>query len=381
MSQIFPKEILDNTVEVHLFKHKIRTQIIYSVVLISFIAALIALPFIYLDIYTTSKGIIKPQKERVNIISLYTGKVVENFLKENKYVKKGDTLLAIDNKIVKQKIQLLQKKINETQNYIWDLDLLVKAPNEVDSLITPKYQKELMQYRQKLRELDTKLKKVKTDYYRQLKLYRKRVIAKVEYLDSKYKLNVAKDEKAFYIKQQINNWQAAMSQYETELEQLKSNLEQSQQEQTQYYIQAPVAGTIQNLIGIDKGSNISAGTTICQISPDTDLVAECYVPPTDIGLLKAGNRVKFQIDAFNYQQWGMATGKVMDISKDVSMMNNTPMFKVRCKLDNKSLFLKNGTEGKLKKGMTLRARFLVANRSLFDLLYDKIDDWFNPSKN
>ncbi len=261
------------------------------------------------------------------------------------------------------------------------MDLLVKAPDEVDSLITPKYQKELMQYRQKLRELDTKLKKVKTDYYRQLKLYRKRVIAKVEFLDIKYKLNVIKNEKAFYIKQQINTWQTTMSQYETELEQLKSNLEQSRQEQTQYFIQAPVGGTIQNLIGIDKGSNISAGTTICQISPDTDLTVECYVPPTDIGLLKAGNSVKFQIDAFNYQQWGMASGKVIDISKDVSMMNNTPMFKVRCKLDDKSLFLKNGTEGKLKKGMTLRARFLVANRSLFDLLYDKVDDWFNPSKN
>ena len=192
--------------------------------LLSLISALIAMHFIHLDIYTTSKGIIKPQKERVNIISLYSGKVIGNFLKENKYVKRGDTLLIIDNKIVKQKTQLLRKKIEETQNYIWDLDLLVKAPDEVDSLITPKYQKELMQYRQKLRELDTKLKKVKTDYYRQLKLYRKRVIAKVEYLDSKYKLNVVKDEKAFYIKQQINNWQAAMSQYETELEQLKSNL-------------------------------------------------------------------------------------------------------------------------------------------------------------
>ena len=381
MSQIFPKEILNNTTEVHIFRNKVKTQIIYSVVLLSFIGALVALPFIHLDIYTSSKGMIKPVKERVNITSLYTGKVVESFLQENEYVNIDDTLLIIDNKLVRQKIQLIQKKIEETQNYIWDLDLLVKAPDEVDSLMTPKYQKELLQYHQKLRELNTKLKKVKTDYYRQLKLYRKSVIAKVEYLDSKYKLNVIKNEKAFYIKQQINTWQATMSQYETELEQLKSNLEQSQQEQTQYYIQAPVAGTIQNLIGIDKGSNIGAGTTICQISPDTDLVAECYVLPSDIGLLKSGNRVKFQVDAFNYQQWGMATGKVMDISKDVSMINNTPTFKVRCKLDDKSLFLKNGTEGKLKKGMTLRARFLVANRTLFDLLYDKVDDWFNPSKN
>jgi membrane fusion protein, peptide pheromone/bacteriocin exporter len=29
--------------------------------------------------------------------------------------------------------------------------------------------------------------------------------------------------------------------------------------------------------------------------------------------------------------------------------------------------------------MTLRARFVVARRSIFQLLYDKADDWLNPA--
>jgi HlyD family secretion protein len=29
--------------------------------------------------------------------------------------------------------------------------------------------------------------------------------------------------------------------------------------------------------------------------------------------------------------------------------------------------------------MTLRARFIVAERSLWQLLYDKVDDWMNPA--
>ena len=32
-----------------------------------------------------------------------------------------------------------------------------------------------------------------------------------------------------------------------------------------------------------------------------------------------------------------------------------------------------------EKGMTLNARFLLTERTLFDLLYDKVDDWLNPS--
>jgi HlyD family secretion protein len=47
-------------------------------------------------------------------------------------------------------------------------------------------------------------------------------------------------------------------------------------------------------------------------------------------------------------------------------------------LDNPILRLKSGQEGEIKKGMTFNARFVIARRSLFQLLYDKVDDWLNP---
>jgi hypothetical protein len=37
-------------------------------------------------------------------------------------------------------------------------------------------------------------------------------------------------------------------------------------------------------------------------------------------------------------------------------------------------------KGNLKKGMTVSAHFKLARRSLFDLLYQKMDDWVNPSQ-
>jgi HlyD family secretion protein len=34
----------------------------------------------------------------------------------------------------------------------------------------------------------------------------------------------------------------------------------------------------------------------------------------------------------------------------------------------------------IKKGMTVQVRFLVTRRTLFQLLFDKADDWLNPNR-
>ena len=75
----------------------------------------------------------------------------------------------------------------------------------------------------------------------------------------------------------------------------------------------------------------------------------------------------------------MATGKIVDIGKDIELINETPIFKIRCKVDQKYLTLKNNFKGNIKKGMTFNARFKLTERTLFQLLYDKVDDWLNPS--
>ena len=130
---------------------------------------------------------------------------------------------------------------------------------------------------------------------------------------------------------------------------------------------------------MDAGSFINAGEGFAEISPNTKLLVECYVNTMDIGLLRLNDTANFQIDAFNYNQWGLANGTIIDIGKDVEYMDNTMVFKVRCSLNKKELKLKNGYRGRLKKGMTLNAQFKLTERSLFDLLYDKVDDWVNPN--
>ena len=78
---------------------------------------------------------------------------------------------------------------------------------------------------------------------------------------------------------------------------------------------------------------------------------------------------------------GNIPGKVTEISSDsLTDCQGNSFYKVKCQMERNYLMLKSGQKGILKKGMTVSAHFMITRRSLFDLLYQKIDDWANPKQ-
>lgn len=381
MKQIFPKEILESTVAAHQFKHGTKSKVIYAIIIIAILVLLISLPFIKVDIYTSARGIIKPDKERLSVASLNSGKIVSVNLKNNKRVQEGDTLLVLDNTIISEKLKLSSNQISDIRLFINDLTYLIENKSvSVINITSPKYQKEYLLYQQNLHDLQTRFQKTKQDFERNTLLYEKEVIAKVEFENTKLEYDLALSKINQLKQQQRNTWQANLTEYKNSLLELESTNNQLQENISQFVVTAPITGILINAMGLEIGSFLSSGQTIVDISPDTNLLVECFVSPQDIGLLKLNNQANFQIDAYNYNQWGLATGKIIDIGKDIEFIENTSVFKIQCKIDQKQLKLKNGFAGELKKGMTLNAQFKLAERTLFDLLYDKVDDWINPSQ-
>lgn len=377
--QIFPKEIIENTVDVHQFKHTNKSKIIYGFILFALIVALISLPFISVTIYNTSQGLIRPDKERILLQSSHSGKVIFHQLKNNGQINKGDTLMMINNLAITQKINTTRSLFIETKKFIEDIKLLSNQKRIANKLNSLKYKHEYNFYQQKLSELNTRFQKIKEDYNRSQKLFEKGVIAKVALNNSKLEYDLSLNAINQYKKQQHSSWQAALVNHQNQLKELENNQVELEETNNLSIVKAPVSGTLLNVKGIEKGSFISIGIQLAEISPKSDLIVECYIDPIDIGLLKKEKKVNFQVSAFNYNQWGLASGKITAIGNDVQMINNTPMFKVLCSLDQNFLQLKNGFKGQLKKGMLVNARFEIIERSLFDLLYDKMDDWVNPS--
>jgi HlyD family secretion protein len=175
-------------------------------------------------------------------------------------------------------------------------------------------------------------------------------------------------------------WEYEMAENEKELANLNNQINLLNEQLDQFTIVAGMTGTLMNITPLGPGDFIYPNQKLGEISPDSSLIAVANVSPVDIGFVEKGQKVVFQIDAFNYNQWGLAEGTVVEISDDVSMISESEVaFRVVCKLDKEQLRLKNGIEGDIKKGMTFTGRFFIAKRSLFQLLHDKVDDWLNPS--
>lgn len=378
--QIFPKEILDNTTEVFRFKHSTSSKIIYTVLLLSIILIIVLLPIIKVDVYTSARGILKPIKNRVPINVINAGQVTLYNIENNKTVNKGDTLLIINDAILDQKLEFSAYQINQLEEFEKDLKLLVtKSGLSISNIKSPKYQKEYIEYQQKQSELKTRLLIKQKDYDRNKILVEKGVIAQSEFDNIEFEYQLAKNNIYQYKKQQQNTWQANLTETKNKIESLLSDKNQIIQNKSQYIVTAPISGTLLNTTQLEIGSYINIGTSIAEISPATEMIAECFISPADIGFINKENKVSFQVDAFNYNQWGLVQGEIKEIGNDIEVINDSPVFKVICRVNQDYLELKNGFQGKLKKGMTLNAQFLLTERTLFDLLYDKVDDWLNPS--
>ncbi len=381
MKQIFPKEIIENTAEVHQFRHSSKSKAIYTLLLLFFIGGLVALPLVRVSVYTSARGIVKPNKERVTLTVINSGKVNHSVIRNNKRVVKGDTLLVLQDNGVNEQLAFSGYQISEVEQFIADLSVLLSGEKvTIDRLASSKYQRSFLEQAQKRQEFRIRYKKFKKNYERYKKLFEKGVIASSEFEQQKFELDLAIGAMQQFRKQQANSWQADLTQYKSRLKELEANGKQLTKSKSGFVLTAPIDGTLLNAKPQALGSFINTGLVLGEISPDTELLVECYVSPTDIGLLGQNTAITFQVDAYNYNQWGLATGKVVEIAKDIELVNDRPVFKVRCKMNEKYLVLKNGFRGNLKKGMTLNANFELTERSLYDLLYDKMDDWLNPSR-
>ena len=369
----------------------VRSQLIYTSVLLAITVGLGTLTFIYVDVSVQATGMVRPVTERSEVRPLAGGRITALLVRENQPVRAGEVLMRLQTEVLDTKLQLTAAQQTERQTHIADLDRLTRwsVPTSGDAsagwavagLSSPLYRQQYEQFRFLAQEnLQTQTKRQR-ELATARQLYGDKVIARIELEDKEYAFNSVAAQYQTLVERQRSDWQAALTQQKLSLTELRSQVRQLQQERDLYTVRASVNGTVSQLAGRYVGGYVQAGETIGVVSPDSTLVVECYVSPKDIGLLRPGQAARFQVDAFDYNQWGMLEGKVLDIANDFTMVEKQPAFRVRCKLTQNHLTLTNGYRGYLKKGMTLQARFVVTQRSLFQLLYDNADDWLNPATN
>ncbi|REL33384.1 HlyD family efflux transporter periplasmic adaptor subunit [Rhodohalobacter sp. SW132] len=381
--ELFPKEIIENSQEHNFSIHSVRSRVIYSTIVLSLIGMFALLPFIYTDVGVRSQGMVRPVTEVIQIASPVSAQITSLQAKENSRVQKGDILLKLDDADIQQQLRFNRSRFEQLSNFIQDLNTLTKSVSiqsvPIDDLKTVRFKQETLEFRQQLENQQQLIDQQKRLLERETNLYNRDAISLLSLEERQHQLQFEENKLKLLTEQQFNRWNREKDTFQKERDEIEATFNQLSNEKRRYVIHSPVTGTLQNTNGLLENSFVFVNQAIGEISPDTTLIAEVYVLPNEIGLLRPGLPVRFQIDAYDHNQWGTATGKIESISTDILVSENTPMFKVRCSIDQTYLELSNGFKGEIKKGMTFQARFVINRRSLFQLLYDNMDDWLNPS--
>lgn len=379
--KIYPYDQVEDSIERHLSRHSGRSQAIYVAVLALLVAGLATLPLVRVGVSVQSNGLIRPEMEKHDVTSGASGFAAETRVRENQSVRRGDVLLVLRAAPVDEQLSRAAARADETRRNVADLELLTRAADgelPLQRFATARFRQEYVQFRQEVREGTVREQKALADLERARALQQRGLAAVSEVEERQFQLAQARADRALLRERAQSGWQSELTAARRELADLQSQREQLREERALYTVTAPVDGTLEEVAALSSGSFVQQGQKLAVISPTSDLNAEVYVTPRDIGLLRPGTPARLQIDAFNYNDWGFVHAQVREISDDFVLMNQQPMFRVRLALDQKELRLQNGFRGRLKKGMTLRARFMVTERTLFQLLRDDVNDWLNP---
>lgn len=150
----------------------------------------------------------------------------------------------------------------------------------------------------------------------------------------------------------------------------------------QYYeyenkdICAPYDGVIKTLNVGKEGAVVSATQVVAEILPDTaQLIVEAEVSNQDIGFVEVGQEVDIKIDTYDYQKFGMLTGRVLYISPDaIENEQMQQVYKVNILLDANS-----ADEMELSQGMQCSAEIKTDKRRIIEFFLEPLTEALDNS--
>jgi membrane fusion protein, peptide pheromone/bacteriocin exporter len=382
--------------------HGRERPIIYWTFLLVVLIAVVALPLIKVDVSVGAMGQVRPAIERMSVYPAVTGIIKELRVVENQQVRKGDVLLTLDTISLDARLKQNRLQHEENTRALHDLSLLLKSP----ALVAPSSSEAIGNYAKftsdafifelpkqfqsaqiirehalflsDLQRLLLQRSKAVQDFKRVELLHNNNVISGQDYDQQRYEVESSERALDLAIQQAVGKWQASKVERELKEADFESEATQLEQEKDFYTVRAPVDGTAIGFNGLHSGLFIPQSQSIGEISPVGGLQADVYINPKDIGFIHEGQLVKIQVDAFPHTEWGMLRGRVREISQDYVQYGQQIAFKALVDLDGTSLKSASGVKVELRRGMTVNARFIVRERTLFRLLFSNMSESFDP---
>lgn len=394
--------------------------------------------FFRIDIVTVGQGKIIPAGDVKTIQTSEKGTVVSLKVDSGQIVKKGDVLVVLESDYTESDINKLKEDVEfyklriSREEALYEMiksnkreqipleDLVYNPPADVTDKLDIEQSRRLLwqQWQSGIAKLMTleadlnsreqekamslnrthqledmlKIIKEKLDTYTDL--YKKKAVARMEYLEFRekflntyYELKTEKG-KDMQLDAQIAEARSSLQSYKSEtyleiletIRQDKKDLYTAEQELRKVTslngkntIRSPINGVVHEMQIHTIGAVVTPAEVLMQIIPmDQKLEAEVYVRNEDIGYVRKGLTTEVKVNTFPFAEYGVLKGKVERVSGDAIEDEKLGLvYKLIISLDGNTLY-RGGNKYKIVPGMAVMAEIKTGSRRVLDFFTEPL---------
>ncbi|RME68501.1 MAG: HlyD family type I secretion periplasmic adaptor subunit [Alphaproteobacteria bacterium] len=140
-------------------------------------------------------------------------------------------------------------------------------------------------------------------------------------------------------------------------------------------VKAAIDGVVSRVLVNTVGGVVKPGEPLVEIVPrDDSLLIEAEISPADIAFLRAGQRARVKLTAYDYRTYGAMNGRLEYISPDaIENDNGQRVYLVHVRTDSKTLSSKDG-DLPIIPGMVAEVDVLNGKRSVLDYILKPLSE-------
>jgi hemolysin D len=174
--------------------------------------------------------------------------------------------------------------------------------------------------------------------------------------------------------ERLKDLKSQMATLEAEIAQSQSRLQQLTQDLAKRTIRAKEEGTIVEMPVKAVNAYLQPGQLVARVSPhNSDLILKAYLPNTSNGFITEGLPVKIKISAYDFQDYGVISGKISKVPTDTKPLQtpqgNVEVYELEISLERNCIQTEKQCTP-LSPGQEAQADVVIRQRRIIEFFLD-----------
>jgi adhesin transport system membrane fusion protein len=265
------------------------------------------------------------------------------------------------------RMAILQQKLNQRNQQLDEIDVVVNTADDTLGLVQS--QLAIMEPLVKAGlspETDLlALKRQATDF----KGKRQGALASINRITSS--INEVEEEMLSLKQNYATKSQQELSQIISQIAEIESRVPALKDRVSRTRVKSPLDGIVNRLNFNNTGGFVQPGDVILEIVPTGDeLIVEGKIDPKDIAYIRAGQKVKISLTAYDAARYGSIDGQVLKVSADATAdnQNGLSFYTVDVSMETQ-LFEDDGSPVEILPGMVASLDVLAGKRTVLEYFW------------